>query len=112
MHTHVRREEASASNHFGWVRPTARPPLSPVSDQTGWHWQGCESPKLITVFQPTQIFCKPQTNKCNWTFTHRTTTSKMPHLRQNALTRRRPKILHNGLPYLEVTQRKILTDPA
>ena len=31
--------------------------------------------------------------------------------RQNTLTRRRPKILHNGLPYLEATQPKILTDP-
>ena len=37
--------------------------------------------------------------------------------RQNAspkakcLTRRRPNILHNGLPYFEATQPKILTDP-
>ena len=39
----------------------ATPP--PVGDQTGWHWQGCPSPKLITVYQPTQTFVKPQTQE-------------------------------------------------
>ena len=101
MHTHVRREEASASDNFGWFRPTAWPPLSPVGDQTGWHWQGCPNPKLITVYQPSQIFGKPQTHKCYWTFTDPTTIGKMPQHRQNALTRRQPKIPHNDLPYLE-----------
>ena len=47
MHTHVRREEASASYNFGWFMPTVWPPYSPVSDQTGGHWQGCPSPKVL-----------------------------------------------------------------
>ena len=51
MHTHVQREEVSASNNFGRFRPTAWPPFSPVGDQTGGLWQGCPSPKLITVYQ-------------------------------------------------------------
>ena len=51
MHTHVQREEASASYKFGWFRPTAWPPLFPVGDQTGGHWQGCSSRKLNTVYQ-------------------------------------------------------------
>ena len=82
----------------GLWRHTAWPPLSTVRDMTGWYWQGLPSPKLITVCEPTQIFFKPQTHKCYWTFTHPTTTGKMPHQRENSLTRRRPKILHNGLP--------------
>ena len=101
MHTHVQRKEASASSNFGWFRPTSLPPLSPVGNQSGLHWQGCRIQKIITVYQPTQIFGKPQTQECDWTFTQPTTTGKMPHHRKNALTRRRPKVPHNGLPYLE-----------
>ena len=60
MHTHVRREEASTSYHFGWFRPTAWPPLSPVGDQTGGYWQGCPSPKLINVYQCQHTYHDPQ----------------------------------------------------
>ena len=60
MHTHVQREEASASYNFGWFRPTAWPPLFPVGDQTGGHWQGCPSPKLITVYQCQHTYHSPQ----------------------------------------------------
>ena len=51
MHAHVQQEEAPASNNFGFLRPTAWQPLSPVGNQTGWRWQGCPSPKLINVYQ-------------------------------------------------------------
>ena len=60
MHTHVRREEASASYNFRWFRPTAWQPLSPVGDQTGWHWQGCPSLKLINVYQCQHAYHVPQ----------------------------------------------------
>ena len=60
MHTHVWREEASAGYNFGWFRPKAWPPLSPVGDQTGWHWQGCPSLKLITVYQCAHAYHVPQ----------------------------------------------------
>ena len=62
MHTHVQREEASASYNFGWFRPMAWPPLFPVGDQTGGHWQCCPSPKFTTVYtyhgpQAGPVFC-------------------------------------------------------
>ena len=60
MHTHVRREEASASYNFRWFRPTAWPPLPSVSDQTAGHWQGCPSSKLIHVYQCQQAYHDPQ----------------------------------------------------
>ena len=60
MHTHVQREEASGSYNFGLLRPTAWPPLSPVGDQTGWHWQGCPSLKLITGYQCQHTYHRPQ----------------------------------------------------
>ena len=60
MHTQVQREEASASYNFGLSRPTAWPPPFPVGDQTGWHWQGCPSPKLITVYQCQHTYHGPQ----------------------------------------------------
>ena len=60
MHTHVRREQASAGYNFGWFRPTAWPALSPVGDQTGGHWQGCPSPKLSTVYQCQHAHHDPQ----------------------------------------------------
>ena len=60
MHTHVQGEEASASINFGRFRPTAWPPISPVGDQTGGHWHGCPSPKLITVYQCQHTYHGPQ----------------------------------------------------
>ena len=60
MHTHVQLEEASASYNFGWFRPGAWPPLSLVGNQTGGHWQGCPSPKLITVYQCQHTYHGPQ----------------------------------------------------
>ena len=60
MHTHVQQEEASASYKFGCFRPTAWPALSPVGDQTGGHWQGCGSPRLITVYQCQHTYHGPQ----------------------------------------------------
>ena len=60
MHTHVRREEASATYKFGWFRPTAWPPPSPFGDQTDWHLQGCPSPKLINVYQCQHAYHVPQ----------------------------------------------------
>ena len=60
MHTHVQREEASASYNFGWFRPTAWPPLFPVGYQTSGYWQGCASPKLINVYQCSHAYHDPQ----------------------------------------------------
>ena len=60
MHTHVQREEASASYNFGWFRPRTWPALSPVGDQMGGHWQGCPGPKLITVYQCQHTYHGPQ----------------------------------------------------
>ena len=60
MHTHVRQEEATASYNFGWFRPRAWPPLSPVGDQTGGHWQGYPSLKLINVYQCQHTYHIPQ----------------------------------------------------
>ena len=60
MHTHVQREEASAGNNFERFRPTAWPPLCPVGDQTGLHWQGCPSLKLITVYPSAHAYHVPQ----------------------------------------------------